>query len=523
MKTETKTKTPHDELLTRKDQLPFDEEQQKAILGWLTSFRNDASFKPHYETFFLAAKDVLKPEWFFHPYLQKLWTFRKEFYNLHKRSPISLEEFKSHSSFTVLEQAERSRLYGELSLCSISASRRELDEVVLERMEYWIQAQVFLEHMAKGVDLYNQHYVIETFDEMKRMYLDLQRVKFNSADVFRVADFQHNAKFALQNLQQALTLGNPTLDQCLLPESQVGCLLPGDTTILLAPTNMGKTTFLINVLVENLLKEKHILFLTHEGRPEDITQKIWMRLLGFTRAEYLNRANDPAWVPLLKGFANYVEKYLVYVPMNKAGLTVEEVEVTVRRKQEERKSICGRYFDLIVDDYPDKLSTKLAEHGQFNKRQVSDHVYSYFVALALEYQSHSLLAFQSNREGAKINRGTAKENRLLFMEDASEAYGPMMTATNVLTLNRPPLAISKGLIILNICKSRSSETGIAVVVRSDYSRAITHKSDSQCTWFRNYGRMPDRIEDLLQQYATREIPLTEIITSAMKEAATSKE
>ncbi len=514
---------PRDELMTRRDQLPFDEAMQEALLGWLCWFRAEPEFKPQYETFFLSAKDHLKPEWFLDPYHKKLWAFRQDFYEKHKRSPKTFTEFLMHPTFTVLDQKEKTKLQSKLQAAIISAHGAELDEFVLERLETWIRAQTFLEHMAKGVDLYNKHCVIETFDEMSKMYRDLQQVKLNSAGIFPVSDFAHNAAYTYKNLQNALTLGHPVLDQCLLPESSTGSLLPGDTTVVLAPTNMGKTTFLINVIVENIVREKHVLFITHEGRPEDITQKIWMRLLGWTKSEYLSRANDPAWSNYLSQWAVHIEKYLTYVPMVKAGLTVEDVEVSIRKLQDEHKSTYGRYYDLVVDDYPDKLTSRRAERGELNKRNTTDIVYSYFVQLALEYESHSLVAFQTNREGARINRGHGKEDRLLTMEDASEAYGPMMTATNVITLNRPPRAISKGLIILNVCKSRSSETGIAVAIKSDYSRATTHKKDSQCTWWRNFGKMPDMIEDYLTQYLGRETPLTEIIDHAMKSTGASKE
>jgi hypothetical protein len=60
------------------------------------------------------------------------------------------------------------------------------------------------------------------------------------------------------------------------------------------------------------------------------------------------------------------------------------------------------------------------------------------------------------------------------MEDASEAYGPVMTATNVITLNRPPDFKARGLLTFNFCKSRSGETGWAVCCKSDYGKSITH-------------------------------------------------
>jgi hypothetical protein len=511
-----KSLIPPDNLLTEGKHIPFDPEMQKAILGWLCWFREDKGFLQKYETFFLSCKEHIKPEWFTSAYHKKLWAFRVDFFQKRKRSPLSTTEFTSYETFVPLEQGERNTLTNELGFLRVAADGKQLDDYIIDRLEWWIKIQAFIGHMEKGVELFNKQKVEATFKEMWAMHDELLHIQLNTAGVYRVSDYAFNAAYTYQNLQNALTLGNPVLDSCLLPEASQGCLLPGDTTVILAPTNQGKTTFLISAIVENIAREKSILFLTHEGRPEDITQKLWMRLLGWTKGEYLTHANDPSWHRFMNSWVEFLDKYLVYIPMVKAGLTVEDVEATIRREQDKRKSSTGTYFDLIVDDYPDKLMTSRAGKEMSN-RKATDIVYSFFVQLALEYSTHSLVAYQTNREGAKINRGTAKEDRLLTMEDASEAYGPMMTATNVLTLNRSPRAIANNMIIMNICKSRSSETGIAVALRSDYSRATTHNSKSQATWWRNFAKMPERIEDYLQQYTSRETPTTEIISDAMRD------
>lgn len=508
---------PPDNLLTEGKHIPFDPVMQQAILGWLCFFREDPGFSQKFETFFLSCKEHIKPEWFASAYHKKLWAFRLEFFKAHRRSPLSRNEFLSHNIFVPLDEGERNRLILELDLAIKAGNDKQLDDYVIDRLEWWVKIQAFVGHMEKGIDLFNKQKVEATFKEMWTMHDELLHIQLNTAGVFRVSDYAGNAAYTYQNLQNALTLGNPVLDSCLLPEASQGCLLPGDTTVILAPTNQGKTTFLISAIIENILRSKSILFLTHEGRAEDITQKLWMRLLGWTKSEYLTRANDPSWHKFMNGWVEFLDKYLVYIPMVKAGLTVEEVEATIRREQDKRKSSTGTYFDLIVDDYPDKLMTARAGKEMSNRKS-TDIVYGFFVQLALEYATHSLVAYQTNREGAKINRGTAKEDRLLTMEDASEAYGPMMTATNVLTLNRSPRAIALNMIIMNICKSRSSETGIAVALRSDYSRATTHNSKSQATWWRNYARMPDRVEDYLQQYTARETPTAEITADAMRDA-----
>jgi hypothetical protein len=89
-------------------------------------------------------------------------------------------------------------------------------------------------------------------------------------------------------------------------------------------------------------------------------------------------------------------------------------------------------------------------------------VYNYFSQIALEHNCHVLTAIQTNREGSKVNRkvGKGAESRFLTMEDVMESWGPMTTATNVISINRPPEAQARHVTGFCICKSRSSEVGV---------------------------------------------------------------
>jgi hypothetical protein len=161
-----------------------------------------------------------------------------------------------------------------------------------------------------------------------------------------------------------------------------------------------------------------------------------------------------------------------------------------------------------VDDYPAKLSTLQARGGNFNKRDIDLVVYNYFVQLALEYNFHSLLAIQTNREGAKVNKGNKDgEKRLLVMEDVSESYGPIQLATNVLSMNRDGQAKARNRLTFHIDKSRSNETGWAVVCRTNYGHSITHANWLGGTYYRGSSTMADTIDTLLDQYGNDCTPI----------------
>jgi hypothetical protein len=130
----------------------------------------------------------------------------------------------------------------------------------------------------------------------------------------------------------------------------------------------------------------------------------------------------------------------------------------------------------LVVDYPALLSTEQAAKGRMDVRHKIDYVYQIYVQLALANGWHSLVASQSNREGSKINSRTNGETRLLGMEDNAEAWGPITTATNVITINRSPESQQRNRILFRIVKSRSSKTGLVVSANCDFGKCISHSN-----------------------------------------------
>jgi hypothetical protein len=309
------------------------------------------------------------------------------------------------------------------------------------------------------------------------------------------------------------------MDSLLLPRDAIeavnagnGSLLPGDTTVVVAPTNSGKTTSMLTTAVANARRGKSVLLMTHEGRPSDIKMKLLCCALGVTQAKIFEKMRgSPEERKLLERAAMMLESQITYVPYNKAGLCVEDVEPIIRRKQDERAAKnSGEGFNLLVSDYPAKLTTRMGAEGKMSKRNIDEIVYGYYIQYALEYGFHSLLAIQTNREGSRINKGQ-REPRLLTGEDVHESYGPIQEATNVITINRDPTAKARSRLTYYVDKSRSSETGFAVVCRTDFGSATTHSDKLGGCWYRGTDTMSDSIDDLLTQFNNMEIDPTALL------------
>jgi hypothetical protein len=253
-----------------------------------------------------------------------------------------------------------------------------------------------------------------------------------------------------------------------------------------------------------------VLFIHHEGRGLDIQEKLWQSMLDMNKAQFrqLAMSSDPADIGTMQMIAKLITKNLVQIDMQRPGMTVEEVISTARTHNERLKNERGHGFRLFVDDYPAILNTDSTNNVRMERRQKDAYVYRYFVDYAGAEKMHALLAIQTNREGSKVNKrmGEHKNKRqLLTLEYVQEAYEVTNSATNIITLNRSPQDIVQDLVTFLICKSRSSETNVAITCRSNYRHARTHHASWPAMSFRGTDGL-DHLDTLLLEYAGREVP-----------------
>jgi replicative DNA helicase len=478
-------------------QLPFSEQKQDAVLGHLLL---DA-------TLFKQARHRIQPGWFVDPAAGKVWLAKLKFYEEYKLIP-TVQELREQGDFVTEEPATREKMRRKVAVAVLAAGNFQKPPLARE-LEGWLRAVMFRECTTKAAKLFNQKNFEECYSYLDKRIDDIKAARFVEDKEFKFDDITSEAEREFEDRQNAVSFGLSTMDRLLLPDEnpKIGSLLPGDTTILLAPTNVGKTTTMLTIAKHNLLRSKSILLLTHEGRANDISMKLLCSLLDCTRDKFFELIKTKEGSARVEIALNYLKRFLVYVPYTKAGMAVEDVEPIIRQKQEERGTKYGKGFDLLIDDYPAKLTTNQAAGGHMARRHIDEVVYNYFIAMAGEYKFHSLLAIQTNRHGSKVNRGQMEDGRLLSMEDVMESWGPMTGATNVISINRDDEAMAKKLVTFYVCKSRSSDTGYAVVCKSNYAHSITHSDKLGAVWYRGEQSRIDQIDDeYLNQYLNGALP-----------------
>jgi replicative DNA helicase len=456
--------------------LPLSDAAQYAVLGWMEED----------ERFSRKMLELVRSDWFVNADAGLAFNFMKRWddkYHSHPNPPEPSEgveapgDLLQWGEFLLLTEREKKRF--KVTMMKAREHRLHFTrELITNQLETWLKTR----HYLTLVDQSGKKFNAGKFEECWKDVSDnLQKMQHATFGIGQEANFEPAAIVMEERAEyrDALTFGVNDVDGALLKAANgrpdIGGLLPGDTTILLAPVNVGKTTCMVSVAVANILNHKKVLLVSHEGREHDIKMKIWCSLMLLNEEQFMSTYDDPDSRDSLMQKLKLLKEFLVYVPMNRSGGTVEETVRMVRNLYDQHG------FHMYIDDYPGTLTTEQALGGKLTRRERDDIVYGQMVDLAGELKFHTLCAIQSNREGSKINRRISEQDkhRLLTMEDASESFGPMMRATNVITINRDPKAVARNVVQFNICKSRSGETGWVVSCTSRYDLARTH-GESLC-------------------------------------------
>jgi replicative DNA helicase len=473
------------------DLLPFSIEKQRATLGHIL----------YDERFFAAVVSKLEAEWFSDEVLVRLYGAMKAWYLKWGKRP-SVNELLECKDITKLSTQLISQIRGTASL--IATSRKDYDMApLLGEMEVWLKARTIQGALPKAANAFNAQKLDESVTIMNKMVQDYNDIRFMDDDRVSFTNYGVELMKEKEDSSKALTFGISALDRLLEPNGTAGCLMPGQMTVLLAPTNVGKTSTMVTIAVANILSGKSVLFVFHEGTEVELKSKFMRCMSGMTQPEMFRAYLDPTQIPKMQRCEMLLQRFLVLKPMYKAGLTVEEVGATVERLQDMRRMEYGQGFDMLVDDYAAKLTCAANAKGNMAPRQEQENVYNQFVQMGLRHKFHVLTAIQTNREGSKLNKriGSQKnETRLLHMEDVMETWGAMTAAAIVVSLNRSDLDAEMGKLTFLICKSRSSETGWAVVCNSNYDICRTHSNDMGFFSYRGTESIGEKSADIMKTW-----------------------
>jgi hypothetical protein len=471
-----------------KEALPFSDAKQKAFFGHLVTN----------EQWFVQCVEVVQKKWFMDPRLGDLWGIAQESYRKYHTIPTLAELFEN-PDFLKHDGGTRNRVKVLVEECKSATLEYRL-HTFQDEMTSWMKALLYQTGLDKTLRLYNQRQPEKAFAVLEEVAQEIKEVSFTPRNELSFLHPELQITEASKGLEGALTFGHRVIDNALLRGNASGSLLPSNTTTILAPTGAGKTTAMITIANSNVRLKKDVLLLTHEGSQLDIYEKIYCNFLGITKDDYYQWNKDPEKLLKLKRAGMFLSKHLRFHHMVKAGLTVEEVGAVVTQMQQEKIAKTGKGFDLVLDDYPAKLCSDRL--GKVTRREIDEYVYNYMARLAEENNFHLVNAIQTNRTGSRINKGQkGYDDRLLTHEDVMESFAAMTPAANIITINRDHYSEHAEFVTFYVSKSRSNETGTAIVCRSRYSCARTHWHNMAAMWYKGNVPLGSQIETLASHFA----------------------
>jgi hypothetical protein len=459
-------------------QLPFEKRKQAAVLWFLASDRQ----------FFEHAKTRIKPMWFADPIAGKVYGALLHFYDGvdgsggFRRLPHKPELLESRA-FMLEEPNVRSSMRAMVELAYNESQVYGLDVLKTELTE-WLHAYIYKEGIEQATALFQQQKFSQAYKIAAERIKLIQETKFEEDCIFDFSDLANSLAESEQRIADGVTFGLKAVDDALSPggvSTGSGGLFRRDTTCLMAPVNIGKTTAMLSVVCANIRLHKRVLLVVHEGEPTDIRDKVLCNLLDIDKTTLWTLRTTAEGRQVLLMMEDDLKKWLTFIPYIKAQMTVEDVLPLLRRKCEEAQAE-GRPYELLADDYPELLLSEHAKAARMEERARISLVYLNFTQLSNELNLHTLVNIQTNRSGSSVNRN---EDRLLAMEDVAESWGAMAKMTNVITVNRSPNDMAKDRLTYYIVKSRSSGTGRAIVARTNFAHAIAHSNDPKygAAWY----------------------------------------
>ena len=363
----------------------------------------------------------------------------------------------------------------------------------------------FIRRIKTNPDVGDQQYV-------KEKSLDFCKKQAMKEALEKAVDMISNGEDEndLNVIRSALTVGTPasvghdffediearlvTLSRCACPTGieQLdaknilnGGLSRGELGVIVAPTGVGKSHFLVQLGAHALKLGKNVIHYTFELTETAVGIRYDSNLCGISSNDIVERKKD-------------VKKQ--YETMNLGRLFIKEyptssASVITLRSHLEKLLLRGFKPSLILIDYADIMrSTRKFD----SLRHELKLIYEELRNLASESSIPIWTASQANRSAAQSD--------IVGLENMSEAYGKAMVADIVLSISRKPHEKSSGVGRLFIAKNRAGRDGLVFPIEIDTERSEIHiLQNAEAQSLEDHRQQNESTMKLLLQEKWREV------------------
>jgi len=282
--------------------------------------------------------DVLDPKYFDNQYFKLIMQMIKEYYIKYEHSP----------TFATLEQLTKSEISSPMAqkmvldmLSEVKEAPSEGNSFVQEKSLKFCKQQELKKVMTKAQKIIDKG-DFESYDhleEMVREALQVGEVDAGTSDVFANLDVVLDDDY-----RHPIPMGVPGIDNLLK-----GGLAKGEIGVILAPTGVGKTTFLTKIANNSFNLGYNVLQIFFEDNPKIIQRKHFTLWTGIAPDNLSNHRDDV--MAKVREIKDNTKNRLTLKKLPSDTLTMNQIKNQIRKMIAE-----GNKIDMIVLDYIDCIT-----------------------------------------------------------------------------------------------------------------------------------------------------------------------
>jgi len=288
-----------------------------------------------YKDFASSIVDVIEPKYFDNQYFKLVMQIVKEYYQKYEHTP----------SYTTLEQLVKSEVGSPMAqkmtldtVEQIKEAPIEGDTFVQEKALKFCKQQELQKVMGKAQKIIDKG-DFESYDhleEMVREALQVGEVDTGTADVFSNLD-----EVLEEDFRHPIPMGIPGIDNLLK-----GGIAKGELGVILAPTGVGKSTFLTKISNHAFNLGYNVLQIFFEDNPKIIQRKhftLWTEVAPDLLSMHKDKVMDK-----VKEIRETASNKLILKKLPSDTMTMNQIKNQIRKMMAE-----GNKIDLVVLDYID--------------------------------------------------------------------------------------------------------------------------------------------------------------------------
>ena len=227
-----------------------------------------------------------------------------------------------------------------------------------------------------------------------------------------------------------------------------GGLGRGEIGVIVAPTGVGKSHFLVHVGSEALKVGKNVIHYTFELSERAVGLRYDSHLCNIPSNDIIDRKDE-----VIQTYENEDLGRLIIKEYPTGSATVMTI-----RNHIEKLLLKGFVPGLVVIDYADIMRSSRSYDSLRHELKL---VYEELRNLSMDMNIPVWTASQANREASNAS--------VVGLENMSEAYGKAMVADVVVSISRKPMEKADGTGRLFVAKNRAGRDGILFPIHLDTS------------------------------------------------------